>query len=45
MFARVDAEPAKRAVVLSAEGELTVTYADETQEVIKDNDMFYWPEC
>ena len=25
------------------EGELTVTYADETQEVIKGGDIFYWP--
>lgn len=25
------------------QGELTVTYADGTQEVIKGNDLFYWP--
>ena len=24
-------------------GELTVTYADDTQEVIKGGDLFYWP--
>ena len=25
------------------QGELTVTYADGTQEVINSGDLFYWP--
>jgi hypothetical protein len=25
------------------EGELTIRYADDTQEVIKGGDLFYWP--
>ncbi len=25
------------------QGELTVTYADHTQEVIRSGDLFYWP--
>ena len=25
------------------EGEVTVTYSDDTQEVIKSGDLFYWP--
>ncbi len=25
------------------QGELTVTYADDTQEVIRSGDLFYWP--
>jgi hypothetical protein len=25
------------------QGELTVTYTDETEEVVRSGDLFYWP--